>query len=213
MSENHRFYSRWRPHPWHGLEIGPEPPAIVHAYIEMTPFDSVKYEVDKRSGYLCVDRPQLTSSSPPSLYGFIPRTYCGPRVGALAPDAKHGDGDPMDICVLSERPVNRAEVVVNAVVIGGLQMINSGLADDKIIAVLQRDAIWGDLTDISQLPNAIVERLRHYFLTYKLIPGMDYDVHIDLTYGRQQALQVIQAAMDDYEDAFAEIDAEEEEDS
>jgi hypothetical protein len=64
-------FSAWRPYPWHGLPPGPDPPAIVNAYIETTPFDLVKYEIDKVTGYLCVDRPQATSSLPPSLYGFI----------------------------------------------------------------------------------------------------------------------------------------------
>ncbi|HNS62955.1 MAG TPA: inorganic diphosphatase, partial [Anaerolineaceae bacterium] len=77
------FY-RWRPHPWHGLDLGPNPPAIIHAYIEITPFDLVKYEVDKTTGYLRVDRPQRSSSQPPTLYGIIPRTYCGDRVRALS---------------------------------------------------------------------------------------------------------------------------------
>jgi inorganic pyrophosphatase len=199
-------YYRWRPHPWHGIEVGPEPPNIVYAYIEMTPFDSVKYEVDKLTGYLHVDRPQLTSSTPPTLYGFIPRTYCAKRVGALAPHAKNGDGDPMDICVISERPVNRAEVVLTTHVIGGFQMIDGGLADDKIIAVLQKDAIWGNITDLSDLPNALVERLRHYFLTYKLIPGSQAQVHIDEIYGRDHALKVIQAAIEDYQEAFGQMD-------
>src|SRR5512146_106288 len=183
MPSHPSHYYRWRPHPWHGLEIGPEPPATVYAYIEMTPFDSVKYEVDKATGYLCIDRPQLTSSAPPTLYGFIPRTYCSKRVGALAPGAQNGDGDPMDICVISERPVDRAEIILSAHVIGGLQMIDSGLADDKIIAVLQKDAIWGNLHDISELPGALVERLRHYFLTYKLIPGSEAHVRINQVYG------------------------------
>ncbi len=206
MSSTHSHYYRWRPHPWHGLEVGPEPPATVTAYIEMTPYDSVKYEVDKTTGYLCIDRPQLTSSTPPTLYGFIPRTYCAKRVGALAPDAKYGDGDPMDICVISERPVDRAEIILNAHVIGGLQMIDSGLADDKIIAVLQKDAIWGNLHDISELPSALIERLRHYFLTYKLIPGSEAHVHINQVYGYEHAVKVIQAAIDDYEEAFSKMD-------
>ncbi len=201
-------YLRWRPHPWHGLSVGPEPPATVTAYIEMTPFDSVKYEVDKLTGYLCIDRPQLTSSTPPTLYGFIPRTYCGPRVGALAPGDIHGDGDPLDICVISERPVNRADIVLSAHVIGGLQMIDSGLADDKIIAVLQKDAIWGSLHDIGELPGALVERLRHYFLTYKLIPGVEQHVRIEKTYGYEQAMKVIQASIDDYQEAYGAIDKE-----
>ncbi len=207
MSPNQPHYYRWRPHPWHGLDIGPEPPAIVTAYIEMTPFDSVKYEVDKSTGYLCIDRPQLTSSTPPSLYGFIPRTYCARRVGELAPHSRFGDGDPMDICVISERPVTHSDITLTAHVIGGLQMIDSGLADDKIIAVLQKDAIWGSLHDISELPGALVERLRHYFLTYKLIPGSEAHVHIDEVYGYDHAGKVIQAAIEDYQEAFASVDA------
>lgn len=195
----------WRPHPWHGLDVGPEPPSCVHAYIEMTPFDSVKYEVDKVTGYLRVDRPQLTSSSPPTLYGFIPRTFCGNRVGSLAPGAVQGDGDPMDICVISERQIDRAEVILNARVIGGLQMIDGGQADDKIIAVLQKDPVWGAVEDLSDLPTAMVDRLRHYFLTYKLTPGSQASVHIAQNYGREHALRVIQASIDDYNEAFGQM--------
>src|SRR5512142_2677193 len=113
------FY-RWRPHPWHGLETGPHPPEVVHAFIEITPFDGIKYEVDKTTGYLRVDRPQRTSSLPPTLYGFVPRTYCGGRVGHLSPVVKKGDGDPLDICVLSERPINKSEVIITARVVGGI---------------------------------------------------------------------------------------------
>jgi inorganic pyrophosphatase len=81
----------FRPHPWHGLETGPKPPEVLNAFIEITPFDLMKYEVDKVSGYLRVDRPQRSSAQHPSLYGFVPRTYCGDRVRALAPSAKRGD--------------------------------------------------------------------------------------------------------------------------
>ena len=83
------FYS-WRPHPWHGLDPGPAPPSRVYAYIEITPYDSIKYEVDKATGYLLVDRPQRTSSQPPTLHGFIPRTYCGQGVAALCPKVDEG---------------------------------------------------------------------------------------------------------------------------
>jgi inorganic pyrophosphatase len=112
----------FRPHPWHGLDVGPAPPALLNAYIEITPFDLMKYEVDKASGYLRVDRPQRSSAQHPSLYGFVPRTYCGERVRKLAPGATRGDGDPLDICVLSERAITRNEIIVRARVIGGLQM-------------------------------------------------------------------------------------------
>jgi inorganic pyrophosphatase len=104
MSFPKPFY-RWRPHPWHGLDVGPKAPELVHAYIEITPFDSMKYEIDKVTGYLVVDRPQRTSSRPPALYGFIPRTFCGSRISALSPKSTKGDGDPMDICIISEQLV------------------------------------------------------------------------------------------------------------
>ena len=76
---------QFRPHPWHGLEVGPEPPGVLNAFIEITPFDLMKYEVDKVSGYLRVDRPQRSSAQHPALYGFVPRTYCAERVRRLAP--------------------------------------------------------------------------------------------------------------------------------
>jgi len=195
------FY-RWRPHPWHGLEVGPEPPGLVYAYVEITPFDLVKYEVDKETGYLLVDRPQRTSARPPTLYGFIPRTYCGNRVGALNPQAERADGDPLDICILSERPISRSEIIIKARVVGGLPMIDHGEADDKIIAVLDKDNIWANTKDISELPEILVERLRHYFSTYKLVPGQPSEVSIDESYGREHAEKVIQAAIEDYQDAF-----------
>jgi len=197
------FY-RWRPHPWHGLESGPEPPRRVHAYIEITPFDFVKYELDKETGYLRVDRPQRTSSQPPSLYGFIPRTYCGNRVGALTEGAKRGDGDPLDVCVISERPISRCEVIVNARVIGGLQMLDNEEADDKILAVLENDNLWAGIEEIGQLPEIFVERISHYFQTYKMVPGKKTPVFISSAYDRGHAEQVIQASIEDYRETFGE---------
>ncbi len=197
------FY-RWRPHPWHGLEAGDDPPRRVNAYVELTPFDLVKYEVDKVTGYLRVDRPQRTSSQPPSLYGFIPRTYCGPRVGALSPKAKAGDDDPLDICVLSERPINRSEVILGARVVGGLQMIDGGEADDKIIAVLENDNIWRDAESLKDIPEVLIERLRHYFCTYKLVHGQDSEILVESVYDVDHALEVVAASLEDYAEAFGE---------
>ncbi len=197
MSFPKPFY-RWRPHPWHGLEVGPDPPRVVHAFIEITPFDLIKYEVDKTTGYIRVDRPQRTSSLPPSLYGFIPRTFCAERVKALSTGAEKGDGDPLDICVLSERPISKSEVIVNARVIGGIHMIDHGEADDKIVAVLQNDPLWGASGDIKDIPEILVERLRHYFATYKLVYGAPDEVSIETIYGCQHAQKVVEAAMEDY---------------
>lgn len=195
-------FFKWRPHPWHGLEIGRQPPSIVNAFIEICPFDLVKYEVDKLTGYLRVDRPHRTSSQHPTLYGFVPRTYCGERVGRLFEDAKGGDGDPLDVCVISERPIDRAEIILSARVIGGLPMLDGGYADDKIIAILENDPIWDSVKELNDLPGALIARLNHYFLTYKLAPEYGGDVRIGEPYGREHAEQVVQAAMEDYEDEF-----------
>ena len=195
------FY-KWRPHPWHGLEVGPEPPRIVNAYIELTPFDRVKYELDKKTGYLQVDRPNRTSVFCPTLYGFIPKTYCGDRVRDMLPGAESGDADPLDICVISERPINVCEVILKARIVGGLPMLDNGEADDKIIAVLDRDAMYEEVQDISELPDVLVNRLRHYFSTYKMLTPGDPIVVIDRVYGREHAEKVVQAALADYDDEF-----------
>jgi inorganic pyrophosphatase len=191
-------FFEYRPHPWHGLPVGPNPPEVVNAYIEITPFDLIKYEVDKISGYLRADRPQRTSSQPPALYGFIPKTFCGETFRKLSPSAIRGDGDPLDICVISERPITKSEVILQARPIGGLQMIDASEADDKIIAVLEGDYVWGTIKDIKELPPIILERLQHYFLTYKLKPGSENRIKIDTTYGRDYAFKVIEASMQDY---------------
>jgi len=195
------FY-RWRPHPWHGLNIGPNPPGLVYAYIEMTSFDFIKYEVDKETGYLYVDRPQRTTSLTPTLYGFIPRTYCDKRVRDLSQNAARGDGDPLDICVVSERPINRSEIFLNAVVVGVIQLLDHDEADDKIIAVLENDHIYGHVRDIKELPDVIVERLQHYFGTYKMVEGEEPGIEIIGVFGADKAKKIVSAAIEDYEDAF-----------
>ena len=202
---DHIDFERFRPHPWHGLAPGKAPPRLVQAYIEITPFDTVKYEIDKVTGYLRIDRPQRSSSQPPALYGFIPRTYCGPLVAALSPEVEQADGDPLDICVLSERPISRSEILVDAVVVGGLRAIDGGVADDKIIAVLYNDNIWGEADDISDIPQRFVERLEHYFSTYKMVPGHLSTMVIREVYGVAHARQVVVAAMDDYAVRFGQV--------
>ena len=202
MTDSSPPFERWRPHPWHGLRAGEAPPSRMNAFIEITPFDTIKYEIDKESGYLRVDRPQRTSSLPPTLYGFIPRTYCGDRVASLTDGAKGGDGDPLDICVLSERPIARAELLVRCVVIGGFATVDRGAADDKIIAVLDGDSFWGDAHDIRDVPEAMVSRLRHYFATYKAEPGQPARVEVRATYLAAHAHRVVEAALADYLERF-----------
>lgn len=197
-------FDRFRAHPWHGLPIGDQAPAHIDAYIEITPFDAVKYEIDKRTGYLRVDRPQGSSALPPTLYGFIPRTYCASRVAELTPGAERGDMDPLDICVLSQQRIDKAEIVVPARVVGGIQLLDDGEADDKIVALLESDPVFGYAKDLKNLPTTVVNRIVHYFATYKLDISGEKPNSIEVigTYGREHALNVIQASMDDYSEHF-----------
>jgi inorganic pyrophosphatase len=195
------MFQHFRPHPWHGLPVRPAKPELVYAYIEITPFDPVKYEVDKESGYLKVDRPQQTNSLPPTLYGFVPRTYCGEQIAALA-GVQKGDGDPLDICVISERPIAQKDIILSARILGGLLMVDNQEADDKLVAVLDRDPLWGGARELEELPQALVDRLCHYFLTYKLGPDASQPVQITKVYGREHAEKVLKCAEGDYQAKF-----------
>ena len=195
-------------HPWHGVSPGWNVPETLTAFIEIVPTDTVKYEIDKLSGYLKVDRPQQFSNVCPSLYGFIPRTYCGRRVAefCMARTGRRGiagDGDPMDVCVLTEKSIGHGDLLVQAIPIGGLRMIDEKEADDKIIAVMRDDQLYGHLTDIAQCPPSVIERLRHYFLTYKHAPGSpEHRVEITHVYGRDEAFEAIRRSQQDYVAAF-----------
>lgn len=198
---------RYKSHPWHGINLGKEAPQELTCFIEMVPTDTVKYEVDKVSGYLMVDRPQKYSSILPALYGFIPQTYCDLRVAeaaqvALNRDGIVGDKDPLDICVLTEKEITHGDILVNAIPVGGFRMIDGDEADDKIVAVLKEDAVYGNITCISQLPETVVNRLKHYFLTYKDLPmpGEKVRVEIPHVYRQAEAFDIIQRAMDDYQE-------------
>ena len=199
-------------HPWHGIAAGPNAPERLNAYIEMVPTDTVKYELDKLTGVLRVDRPQRYSNICPVLYGFVPQTLCAEQVAMLAADRTgrtkmQGDGDPLDVCVLTERPFSHGGVLVDAIPVGGLRMIDGNEADDKIIAVMAGDLAFGDLNDILECPTPLIDRLRHYFQTYKQSPDSTAQVcEITHVYGRDEAHEVIRRSMADYEARFGGLD-------
>jgi len=202
---------QYRAHPWHGISSGEEGPDIVNAYIEIVPGDTIKYELDKETGILKIDRPQKYSNQIPTLYGFIPRTYCGNEVAkqcmkACGQTGLEGDGDPLDICVLTERALPRGDILLRARPIGGLRMIDRNQVDDKIVAVLVDDAMYGNLKDLSDCPSGWVDRLRHYFLTYKQIPGEGVrSVEIAEIYNAREAQIVIEKSKEDYSMLISEV--------
>jgi len=207
MSAEDLLATLFQAHPWHGVPPG-DPAGVLNAYIEIVPSDVVKYELDKQSGHLRIDRPQRYSSLVPSLYGFIPQTYCGDLVAARCAErtgqaGMRGDGDPMDICVLTEKRNAHGGFLLHARAVGGLRMVDGDEADDKVIAVLEQDLVFGDMKDLADVPKGLVDRLRHYFLSYKQLPGPGTrKVQIAEVYGREEAAEVIRRSIDDYRAKF-----------
>lgn len=201
---------RYKSHPWHGVELGEECPDVVTCFIEMVSTDTVKYEVDKTSGYLRLDRPQKYSNVVPALYGFLPQTYSGNSVAEFCMEKSgktgiKGDGDPIDICVLTEKTISHGDFLVHARPIGGFRMIDGDESDDKLIAVLYNDAVYGDYQDINDCPELVVHRLQHYFLTYKDLPGKESNVEITHIFGKEDAHEIIMRSIKDYRNHFSNI--------
>ena len=195
-------------HPWHGVSPGLTAPDIVNTYVEIVPRDVVKYELDKPSGHLRLDRPHKFSSLCPTLYGFVPQTYCGTKIAEFCMEKTGragivGDGDPLDICILTEKTIMSSNFFMNSKPIGGLRLLDHGEADDKIIAVLNNDAAFGHFEEINDCPSGLIERLTHYFLSYKQLPN-DAPRALEVThvYSRDEAHTVINLSFEDYRETF-----------
>ncbi|WP_416336392.1 inorganic pyrophosphatase [Chlamydia psittaci] len=199
-------------HPWHGPILTQDNYESLCCYIEITPQDSVKFELDKATGLLKVDRPQKFSNFCPCLYGLLPRTYCGELSGKYSGEQSlkadiRGDDDPLDVCVLTEKNITHGNILLQAHPIGGLRIIDSGEADDKIIAVLEDDLVFSEMQDISDCPCTVIDMIQHYFLTYKatpehLINAKPAKIEIVGIYGKKEAQKVIQLAHEDYLNKF-----------
>ncbi|WP_282035715.1 inorganic pyrophosphatase [Saccharicrinis aurantiacus] len=198
---------RYKSHPWHGIDVGDIENNLITCFIEVVPTDTIKYEVDKPSGYLKIDRPQKYSNVVPAPYGFIPQTYCGKKVGEYCSQMTgkeeiFGDQDPLDILMLTEKEIPHGDIIAQVIPIGGFRMIDGDEADDKIVSVLKEDVMYGNVKDISELPDLVITRLKHYFLTYKDMPGHNSDCEITHVYGAEEAQKVIQLSRLDYKGKF-----------
>jgi len=202
---DHKKAYMYRSHPWHGLPLGEEAPTLINCYVEMVPSDTVKYELDKETGILKVDRPQKYSSLCPTLYGLIPQTFAGERVASycmrkIGRSGLVGDGDPLDICIFTDQPIVRGDIIIKAIPIGGFRLLDGDEVDDKIIAVMKDDLIYGAVNNIDKLPVGVLERLRHYFLTYKDEPERQHiKVEITQIYDKEEAHEIIRLSVLDYQ--------------
>lgn len=169
-------------HPWHDVEIGSQGPELVPVVIEVPKGSKTKYELDKRSGLIRVDRILFSSVHYPANYGFIPRTYCD-------------DHDPLDVLVLGQEPVVPLSIMI-AKPIGVMKMRDQGEADDKIIAVHQHDPEYVHYNSIRELPPHRLTEVSRFFLDYKVLENKT--VAIDEFLDRDEALQVIRDAISLY---------------
>ncbi len=172
--------------PWHHVSIGDKAPEIVNGIIEIPKNTRAKYELDKESGLLMLDRVLYSSVYYPANYGFIPRTYCD-------------DKDPLDILVLSQIDVVPL-CIVPAKVLGVMRMLDQGEADDKIIAVALNDMSWNHYNDISELPSHFKKEIKNFFEDYKKLENKTVKVEDFL--GKKVAIEIVNKAIADYKDKF-----------
>ncbi|MCA6441502.1 MAG: inorganic diphosphatase [Sediminibacterium sp.] len=173
-------------HPWHGVHHGENAPRIVTACIEIPQGSRCKYEIDKESGLLKLDRVIFSSFYYPINYGFIPQTY-------------GGDKDPLDILVITSLPVQPL-TLMDAKVMGVMQMIDGGDPDDKIIAVAATDPGVNHYNNIEELPKHFFDELRHFFQEYKKLENKT--VVVEDFGDKAKALSIVQEAIDFYKETF-----------
>ncbi len=173
-------------HPWHGAHFGDKAPASVNALIEIPQGSRSKYEVDKITGLLRLDRVIYSSFQYPINYGFIPQTL-------------GHDGDPLDILVLCSQPI-QSLCLVEANVIGNMQMIDSGQVDDKIIAVAAKDPSVNHITRMEELPNHFLLELKNFFEQYKVLENKK--VEIDNFQNHLMAYRIIDESISFYKKTF-----------
>ena len=174
-------------HPWHGATYGNNAPERVNAMIEIPEGSRTKYEIDKATGLLKLDRVIYSSFHYPVNYGFIPQTL-------------GHDGDPLDILVLCSQSIHPL-CLVEATIIGNMQMIDSGELDDKIIAVATKDPSVNHITAIEEMPKHFINELRNYFEQYKVLENKQ--VQIEEFQNKEVAYKIINEAIELYKKKFA----------
>lgn len=174
-------------HPWHGVETGQNAPEYVNCIVEIPQGSRSKYEIDKASGLLKLDRVIYSSFHYPANYGFIPQTY-------------GDDKDPLDILIISSMSI-QPMCIVEAKVIGVMQMLDGGEGDDKIIGVAAHDPAINYYENIEELPKHFFNELRHFFEQYKVLEKKS--VKVEEFGNKQQALGIIKEAMESYNNLFA----------
>ncbi len=172
--------------PWHGVEIGEKYPENVNAIIEIPKNCPLKYEIDKKTGMVMLDRVLYSSVHYPGDYGFVPKTYAE-------------DGDPLDVIVLTGHPVHPG-VLASVRIIGVMHMVDADEKDDKLIAVYEKDPRSNEIMDISDLPRHTLSELKHFFETYKELQNKKVEV-LEFK-GREIAYEILKRSVEQYNKKF-----------
>ena len=173
-------------HPWHGAHYGEQSPKIVNALIEIPQGSKSKYEIDKKTGLLKLDRVIYSSFHYPVNYGFIPQTL-------------GKDGDPLDILVMCSEAIQPL-CLVEALVIGNMQMIDTNLIDDKIIAVATKDPGVNYITSLDEVPQHFFSVLKNYFEQYKVLENKEGKIN-DFQ-DKERAFEIINESIEFYKETF-----------
>ncbi len=171
---------------WHQLNLGDKAPEVVRAVVEISRGSKAKYEIDKESGMLLLDRVLTSSVHYPANYGFLPKTYCD-------------DKDPLDVLIICQEDI-QPMALVDVKIVGVMKMTDNGEQDDKLIGVAVEDRQWRDAEDIDDLPKHLVAEIKNFFETYKKLKGGE--VEITEVLGKKEALQVLDDSIKLYNETF-----------
>ena len=173
---------------WHDIPVGENFPETFNTIIEIPRDSNNKYEIDKTTGLISLDRANFSSAPYPFDYGFVPRTLWE-------------DGDPLDVVVISTYPLHPG-ILVEVRPVGVMRMIDEGESDYKILSVPVHDKRWDDVNDLKDINQHRLEEFKHFFLTYKVLNGRSTSVDIDGIGDKAEAIEALSKSMDLYQDKF-----------
>ena len=173
---------------WHDIPVGDDLPNSFNTIVEIPKNSNNKYEIDKKTGLIALDRANFSSAPYPFDYGFVPQTLWD-------------DGDPLDVVIISTYPLHPG-ILVEVRPVGVIRMIDEGESDYKIVGVPVHDKRWNDVNDLQDINKHRLEEYKHFFLTYKTLNGRSTSVEIDGMGNKEEAIEALNKSIKLYNDKF-----------